>query len=338
LRELIGSGNAGARSRGRDDPTVSQLGQALLARLQAQGRKPSHIESARGHLRAHIDAALGELRVGQVDDRDVARLVDSLIAGGRSPKTIRNVIGTLHSLFEIARRDRLIAQNPYDLVDVPTSRASQDIHFLTLDELERVLEASPPSDASRAERDWWPVVRLLVLTAAMTGMRLGELRALRWQDLDMAAMKVRVRQSYVLGQYGTPKSRRSARAIPLASRLVAELDEHHRTTAWNTDADLVLAHPRTGRPLDRVRLLQHFKAALRRANVRPVRIHDLRQTFATTIAASGEVSLRTLQEWMGHLDARTTQIYADYMPGEREAELIDGAFKPRTEHAFVDHL
>jgi integrase len=194
------------------------------------------------------------------------------------------------------------------------------------DELERVLEAGPPPDAPQAERDWWPVVRLLVLTAAMTGMRLGELRALRWQDLDMAAMKVRVRQSYVLGQYGTPKSRRSARAIPLASRLVAELDEHHRATVWNGDGDLVLAHPHTGRPLDRVRLLGHFKAALQRANVRPVRLHDLRHTFATTIAASGEVSLRTLQEWMGHLDARTTQIYADYMPGQREAELIDNAF------------
>jgi integrase len=326
LRELIASGNAGTRSRGRDDPTIAQLGQALIARLEAQGRKPSHIEGVRCHLRAHIEPVLGELQVGQVDDRDVTRLIDRLIAKGRSPKTIRNLLGTLHSVFEIARRDRLIAQNPCDLAEVPAPRPSRDIRFLTPDELESVLEAGPPPEAPRAERDWWPVVRLLVLTAAMTGMRLGELRALRWQDLDMAAMKVRVRQSYVLGQYGAPKSRRSARAIPLASRLVAELDEHHRTTVWNGDGDLVLAHPHTGRPLDRVRLLGHFKAALRRANVRPVRIHDLRHTFATTIAASGEVSLRTLQEWMGHLDARTTQIYADYMPGEREAELIDNAF------------
>jgi integrase len=58
-----------------------------------------------------------------------------------------------------------------------------------------------------------------VFTAPMTGMRLGELRAFRWQDLDMAAMKVRVRQLYVLGQHGTSKSRRSARASP--ARLAA---------------------------------------------------------------------------------------------------------------------
>ncbi|MDQ6777666.1 MAG: tyrosine-type recombinase/integrase, partial [Actinomycetota bacterium] len=139
-------------------------------------------------------------------------------------------------------------------------------------------------------------------------------------------MKVRVRQSYVRGEYGAPKSRRSVRAIPLASRLVAELEQHHMATVWNQDLDLVLAHPHTGRPLDRVRLLIHFKAALQRADVRPVRVHDLRHTFATTVAASGQISLRTLQEWMGHLDARTTQIYADYMPGAREAELLDAAF------------
>jgi integrase len=48
--------------------------------------------------------------------------------------------------------------------------------------------------------------------------------------------------------------------------------------------------------------------------VRPVRIHDLCHTFATTVVASGQVSLRTLQEWMGHRDLKTTQIYADYWP------------------------
>jgi hypothetical protein len=60
--------------------------------------------------------------------------------------------------------------------------------------------------------------------------------------------------------------------------------------------------------LDRVRALKHFKAALGRAGVREVRLHDLRHTFATTVAASGE------------------QIYADYMPGEREQQMLAAAF------------
>jgi integrase len=321
LREMI-LAEAQRPAARDDDLTVAQLGRTLIARLEADGRKPSHVESVRYHLSAHIDPLLGDMPAGQVLESDVRRLVDRMLRAGKATKTIRNVAGTLHAVL-----GQVLKDNPCDMAKLPAAKAEPAIRFITQDELDRVLDAPPPAEAAKAERDWWPVVRLLVLAAAMTGMRLGELRALRWADLDMAAMKVRVRYSYVRGQMGTPKSRRSVRAIPLASRLVTELDAHHRATVWNQDHDLVLAHPHTGRPLDRVRLLTHFKAALERANVRPVRIHDLRHTFATTIAASGQVSMRTLQEWLGHLDARTTQIYADYMPGAREQELLDAAFQ-----------
>jgi integrase len=59
--------------------------------------------------------------------------------------------------------------------------------------------------------------------------------------------------------------------------------------------------------------------------VREVRFHDLRHTFGTRMAAAG-VPMRTLQEWMGHRDLKTTLIYADYQPGEHEAALVDQAF------------
>ena len=326
LRAMMISELEAHAARPAPSPTVNELGVALLARLAAAGRKRSHIETVRYHLSAHIGPLLGERPVGELDERDVDQLVQRMLRAGKAPKTVRNVAGTLHSVFGLAVEQGCISANPCRLARLPAVRPSQDVRFLTQDEVERVLAAAPADAAARAERDWWPVLRLLVLTATMTGMRLGELRALRWRDLDMAAMKVRVRYSFVRGEMGAPKSRRSTRAIPLTKRLVAELDAHHRSTAWNQESDLVLAHPHTGRPLDRVRLLQHFHSALERADVRPVRIHDLRHTFATTVAASGNVSLRTLQEWMGHLDARTTQLYADYMPGQREAALLDEAF------------
>jgi integrase len=326
LRELILAGNAGVRSRGSLDPTVAAVGGGLVAKLRAQGRKPSTIESVEGHIRTHIEPSLGRLPASSVDERDIAGLIDRLVRVGRAPKTIRNVLGTMHSLMDLALREGLITRNPCRFAEVPRDDRDPEIRFLTPYELEQVLAATPGPDSAQTERTWWPVLRLLILIAAMTGMRKGELRALRWSDLDWGALKVRVRRSYVRGQFGTPKTRRSVRAIPLASRLAEELELHHRSTPWNSDKDLVLAHPHTGRPLDHARMLKHFKAALVRANVRPVRLHDLRHTFATQVAASGRVSLRTLQEWLGHCDAKTTQIYADYMPGEREAQLIDAAF------------
>lgn len=172
------------------------------------------------------------------------------------------------------------------------------------------------------------VERVLYLTAAMTGMRQGELLALRWMDVDWLAHRVRVRRNFVRGKFGTPKSKRSSRSIPLADQVGGELELLFQASAFQSDEDLVFAHPHTGKPLDRSQLLKHFKAALKRAGVREVRFHDLRHTFGTRMAAAG-VPMRTLQEWMGHRDFKTTLIYADYAPAANEAELVNAAFSSR---------
>ncbi|MGI9185062.1 MAG: tyrosine-type recombinase/integrase [Solirubrobacteraceae bacterium] len=83
---------------------------------------------------------------------------------------------------------------------------------------------------------------------------------------------------------------------------------------------------RTGKPIDRSKLLKRYKRALKRAHVREVRFHDLRHTFGTHMAAQG-VPMRTLQEWMGHRDFKTTLIYADYAPSPAEADLVNAAFQ-----------
>jgi integrase len=108
--------------------------------------------------------------------------------------------------------------------------------------------------------------------------------------------------------------------------LIVELERLASSSSFRDDEDLVFGDPVTNDPLDRSKVLKRFQASCRRAGVRVVRFHDLRHTFGTRVAASGDVSPRTLQEWMGHRDARTTQIYADYQPSEREAELVNKAF------------
>ena len=72
-------------------------------------------------------------------------------------------------------------------------------------------------------------------------------------------------------------------------------------------------------------MLKRFEHNLSRARVRDVRFHDLRHTFGTRMAAAG-LPLRTLQEWMGHRDFKTTLIYADYQPSDQEAGLVERAF------------
>jgi integrase len=326
------------RSRDRAAPTLAELGDMLEARLESLGRKRSTIETVESHVRVHIAPWFGDLGVDELNEGNVAAFVAVLGRKGCSPKTVRNVMGTLHSLFELARRRKLVRANPCQIVELPRNDTGDAaMRFLDQTELEALLRMAPTEAAAGSEHDWWRVERVMYLAAAMTGMRQGELLALRWADIDWLAQKVRVHANYVRGQFGSPKSRRSVRAIPLGRRLVVELDALHRGSVWNGDEDLVFANPHSGRPMDRSKVLKRFKVACKRAAVKQVRFHDLRHTFGTRIAASGQVPMRALQEWMGHRDFKTTQIYADYQPGAREAELVDGAFAaPKLVDQFMD--
>jgi integrase len=160
----------------------------------------------------------------------------------------------------------------------------------------------------------------------MTGLRKGELAALRWRDVDWTASRIRVRQNYVRGEFGSPKSKRSARSVPMADQVGGELDRVSKTSRFTAPDDLVFAHPATGGPLAKANMSRRFTRALKEAGLNEHRFHDLRHTFGTRMAAVG-TPLRTLQEWMGHRDIATTQRYADYMPSTGEKDLIAAAFR-----------
>ena len=301
--------------------TVSEVGERLLAHLEAMGRKPSTLRSYRSRMRNQITPRIGDAPISRVGREDVELFVATCIRDGLSPKTIGHVVGQLHSICAFAtKRGWASGENPCRDVDRPRARPDDvDIHFLESSEIEALLRAVPASDYGR-------VYRVLYLAAAMTGARQGELLALRWQDIDWSAQRVRIHRNIVRGEYGTPKSGRG-RSVPLADRLGGELDRLHRSTAFQGDDDLVFANPHSGRPLHPHGILKSYQRHLRAAGVRQVRFHDLRHTFGTRMAAAG-VPMRTLQEWMGHRDYKTTLIYADYAPSAGEVEMINSAFAP----------
>ena len=301
------------------DATVEDTGRALLRHLESLGRKPSTVNEYESYLRVHLASFFGNTRLDRIGPSDVEAFVAAKMREGKATKSILNYLGLLHSIFAYAEKRGLAATNPVKLIDKPERPGSDaDIRYLDDSELDALLRAVP--DDVRG-----PTEHAIYLTAAMTGLRQGELVGLRWRDIDWAAGRIRVRQNYVRGEFGTPKSRRSTRSVPLADRVAGELERHFQRSSFQADDDLVFCHPQTGHPLDRARLLKRFKAAAKRAGLRPVRFHDLRHTFGTRMAAAG-VALRTLQEWMGHREFKTTLIYADYQPSEEEARLVEKAF------------
>jgi integrase len=304
--------------------TLAEVGRELIREKERLGRKRATIEHYEYMVRVHIVPFFGAQAVHKIDRDDVRRFAAELESKGLAPKSCANALGTLHSLMDYAIDEGwTTGENPVKRVPKPKApEADADIHFLDAEEVEALVRAVPEDDLGRVER-------VMYLTAAMSGMRQGELLGLRWRDVDWTASRARIRRNFVRGEYGAPKSKRSSRAVPLASRVAAELARLFQDSPRQGDDDLVFAHPVTGKPIDRSKLLKRYKAALRRAGVREVRFHDLRHTFGTRMAAQG-VPMRTLQEWMGHRDFKTTLIYADYAPSEDEARWVEAAFAAPT--------
>lgn len=299
--------------------TLTDAGERYKHRLEATGRKKATRVAADLALRVHLVPFFGERQLDRIKPEDVDDLMRLLRSRGCSPKTIRNYVGTLSALFNYAEQKGWASGNPCRYVELPAHERSDDIRFLDPDEVELLLAGIP-------DDEFGPLDRALYVTAAMTGLRKGELIALRWRDIDWTAGRVRVRRNYVLGEFGTPKSRRSSRSVPMADRVAGELERLFQHSRLQGDDDLVFGHPLSGEPLEQTATLRRFRAALKRSKLDVShRFHDLRHTFGTRMAAAG-VAMRTLQEWMGHRDIQTTMIYADYAPSAREAELVESAF------------
>lgn len=334
--------------RGAVVPSVNEVSDSLRRKLRLRGARRSYLEGCESMQRVHISPRFGTLAVTEVKTAHVEALASAMLRVDRSPKTVRNVMTFLHSVFEHALDRGLIRENPVRRATRPARRrqgdANPDLQFLTIEELDAVIRAIPDEVVVRIPapvRDGrrgpapppppdvlGPVLRVVVLTAAMTGLRQGELLGLRWRDVDWSVQRIRVRNTFVRGEHSAEgKSDLSTRrSVPMTDRLAGELDRWSRHTIFGGEEDLVFAHPQTGNPLDRSKVTRRFQEACRAAGVRPIRFHDLRHTFATRLAASGH-PMRTIQEFLGHADGKTTQIYAHYAPSEREVEMVNRAFE-----------
>lgn len=131
-------------------------------------------------------------------------------------KSVRNYIGYLSALLGFAERKGWLPVNVARHIELPGKPESAEIRFL------EPLEVRALADAA-VDGPYREIDRAMYLTAAMTGLRQGELVALRWRDVDWTAGRIRVRQNYVLGEFGTPKSRRSTRSVPMADEVAGSL-------------------------------------------------------------------------------------------------------------------
>jgi integrase len=306
-----------------DRRTIADIAEAHLLVKENAGLKRTTARGYRSVIEAHLVPFFGERRVDRIREAQIVAFDSHLREQGLKVQTRRNILGLLDAMLGTAKKKGWVPSNPAADYEKPRKGRSEtdgELRFLTIEEVEAVLRAMPDDPLGRVEQ-------VLVLAAAMTGLRRGELLGLRWKDVDWAARKVRVVRTYVGGKEDTPKSESSRRAVPLAGRLAGELQRLYESSPFQADDDPVFAHPNgTGLPLDASAVSKTFKRALKRAGVRSVRFHDLRHTFGTMMASSPNVSMRTLQGWLGHSDPATTAIYAHFAPSEHEADWVEEVF------------
>lgn len=276
---------------------------------QDRERKPSTVAGYRALLEAHHLPAFGDLPLESIDSAAVEAWLAQI---DRTPATKTKALVLMHGVFERARKLHDLPLNPAADIERPTVRSSGDIDVFSAEEvLALVRAAANEQDAA------------LFLTAAFTGLRRGELLALRWRDVDFAGKAIRVRASFSGGALTTPKSGK-VRSVPMAPDVASALARLGQRPEWAGDDDLVFVG-RFGGHLDPRKLRRRYNEALDRAGLRRLRFHDLRHTFGTRMIAKADI--RRVQEWMGHADVQTTMKYLHYAPRDEDAALVAEAFR-----------
>jgi integrase len=235
-----------------------------------------------------------------------------------SPRTKRKYLVALNGVMKRAMKLGAITANPVALVDRPGRvrgrRTLATSRFLRPVEVHALVRGA----AEVNEQD-----AVIFMVAAFCGLRLGELLDLRWRAVNFAGSSIHVESSFVRDVSGTPKSG-AGRVVPMAPEVAQALAAHSQRGPVRSDADLVFSGTRGGH-VDANKLRLRYYAALERAGVQRIRIHDLRHTFGTVCAAKG-IPQTTIKEWMGHADLATTEIYTAFYPQDADAAKISAAF------------
>jgi integrase len=282
---------------------------------QDRQRKPSTLRDYESIFRNYVLPHLGDVALEDLTPDCVARWAAVEIDPDRrlANRTREKAITVFHGVMERARKLHRLPSNPVADVEKPRTALRTEINVFSPEEVMALVRAAD------SEQD-----AAIYLTAAFTGLRQGELIALRWRDVDFAGSAIRVHASYTNGHLTTPKSGR-VRSVPMAARVAEALARLGQREYFTDEDDLVFCGI-VGGYLDGSALSKRYRTALERAALRPFRFHDLRHTFGTRVI--GVADIRRVQEWMGHANVQTTMQYLHYVPRPQDAALVGKAFEP----------
>lgn len=304
----------------KDAETVKVYAERWLTQAQ-RTLKPSTVRFYTDNLENHIYPAIGSVPLASVSRRTVKDLLAAVSKKDIGRTTVTGIVRTLSTVLSDAVEDEKLAANPVfrpgrlkrHFRD-PNALKRTPIDPFTRDEAERLVTTAA---------EHFPGWAMFLLCALRTGLRLGELRALRWDAIDWRGRSVHVDQNYVEKAFTSPKSGRTRRVdLSRQTRAALRLWRQRQRQAWHPAAlpALVFANP-AGKVWDDSKIRKAMLEIVAKAGVRrrPSPVHVLRHTFASLLIQQGE-SLTYVKEQMGHASIQiTADTYGHLIPGGNRA-------------------
>ncbi len=292
----------GERKRNLKRSTVKDYRQVLDAYLLPA---PAETEAVTAYGRAPFATTpLHDLRAGQVK---------AWYEGLPYGRTAEKLLMIVRAVLSHARSRGWIEQDPTASIERQQVRYSGDYDFYSREEIDALVRAA------ESQQD-----AAIYLTAAMTGLRRGELVALRWRDVDFPGQAIRVRANYSFGQLVTPKSGK-VRTVPMVAEVAQALARIGQREHFTAEQDPVFVSAAGGH-LDASALRRRYARAIERSGLPPLPFHSLRHYFGSM--AVNRASLAQVQSWMGHSHIQTTARYLHAKSQADDAALLATAFAP----------
>jgi integrase len=335
------------RERRTRGVTFREVAHGYLGWLEVvRGAKPSTIRSHQSDLAepgtrhkrgegvtaGHIMAALGDRPAAQITPAEVEALLRTVAAAGVSARTVNRTREIVCAAFNYGMKPTTYSLPTNPALGTDRRRVPEPgvLLFYSPEEIEAIARSLAagfhrPAVSARGELEHFEDQRdsEAVRVAAYSGLRLGELLALRWRDVDWTGSALTISHSLSSGVEGTTKTGH-VRRVPMADQAAAALDRLSQRDDFVSPDDYVFCNA-LGRPLDGSALRRRYKRARDAAGLRPLRWHDLRHTFGSLLVAGG-VDIVSVKDAMGHSQLTTTSRYLHARPATERPAAFTAAF------------
>lgn len=303
----------------KNNITVEEVAEEWFALVQS-GLKPTTARGYKVNIKNHIVPCIGSVPVQTLKGSTIKDMISSL-SKKLCATSIKYVMRNLHQILKYAEQKRYIFNNPMNFVAIPKA-SKPNFDTYTVEELAKLIKVVRDTD-----------MELPILIESETGLRLGELIGLSWDNINFDKKTITVNKtiSYVEGKtYVTsPKTTKSNREIVVSDTLIKAIENHKlkeeqikRPKIYNNEQNL-LFHKGNGQPLTNCSFSSKFASVLKKNGLKHIRFHDLRHTHASLLYNKYGLNIKGVSDRSGHSRISTTMDYYIGGTGDLQREAIE---------------